>query len=183
MRHLIISIGSLSLAAFCWHNQAFARNQTNSEEIKSPLAGLYDCAAIKSSEDRLACFDQMVASLQVKEEKKEIVAIDAEVAKTIKKEAFGFNLPSLPKLALPKLGADKEIDEVSLEVKAVQPYSDKYIIRMKNGQVWRVVSGRVRKIPKGDLTATIKPAALGSYRLNLTNGRTTIRGLAVRRLK
>lgn len=86
---------------------------------RSPLDGLYDCAKIESNEDRLACFDSVAASLQIKEEKKEIVALDAESAKTIKKEAFGFNLPSLPKLGLAKIGADKDIESITEPVKSV----------------------------------------------------------------
>lgn len=151
---------------------------------ESPLAKLYSCASIQSDTERLACFDANVAVIQVKEEKKEIVAIDAEAAKDIKREAFGFSLPSLPKLGLPSLGGDKDAPEVlTFPVKSVKKRGRSYTFHMENGQVWRQVSGRFNYIPKGDLTATIKQGSIGSYRISISNGKERVRGMGVRRVE
>ncbi len=152
-------------------------------DYKSPLSGLYDCAEIGDNMQRLACFDKMAASLQLAEEKKEIVTIDAQAAKKIKKEAFGFHLPSLPKLGLPTIGADNKIDSVVLDVKSIGFVHNKYIITFENGQVWEQSGGRLNYVPKGKLTATIKPKSMGSFVLSLHKGKTTVRGLRVRRIK
>jgi len=159
-----------------------------SETIESPLTALYECSEISDPVKRLACFDGSVAKLRTAEQNKEVVAIDAKVARKIKREAFGFNLPSLskiglPKIALPKLGEKDDTNMLIADVKSVRKVAHKYVITLKNGQVWRQVGGRLTYVPKGDLKATIKPKSVGSFMLSLNNGKTTVRGLRVRRVE
>lgn len=148
----------------------------------SPLSEIYACAVITDNTQRLACFDDKVPQLKVKEEKKEFVTIDAQSAKTIKREAFGFSIPSLPKLAFPDLKKDKR-EKVEFEVASVSKGANGLIFRMKNGQVWHQSSGSYGYIPKGDLVATIKPKSLGSFSLSATNGKRTLKGIKVKRVK
>lgn len=148
----------------------------------SPLSEIYACAVITDNTQRLACFDDKVPQLKVKEEKKEFVTIDAESAKTIKREAFGFSIPSLPKLAFPDLKKDKR-ETVEFEVASVSKGADGLIFLMKNGQVWHQSSSGYGYIPKGDLVATIKPKSLGSFSLSATNGKRTLKGIKVKRVK
>ncbi len=147
---------------------------------ESPLSSVYACKAITAPLDRLACFDGAVGTLEQREAKKEIVALDSTTAKTLEREAFGFSLPSLPKLGLPSLGGKAE-DALEFPVKSVKESRAGFTITMENGQVWREVSGRLNYIPRGDLTARIKKGAMGSYKLSLSNGKERVRGLGVRR--
>ncbi|MGB0907232.1 MAG: hypothetical protein ACPGVT_07045 [Maricaulaceae bacterium] len=152
----------------------------------SPLNIIYECAEITSNDHRLSCYDKATQDLRLKEKTKEIVTIDANAANTIKREAFGFSLPSLPKLGLPSLGKnnnskDNKEDSVEYAVRSISKSRRGIIITMENGQVWRGVNGNLNYIPKGKLTAQIKSGAMGSYRLNLTNGKERVRGLGVRR--
>lgn len=149
---------------------------------ESPLASIYACATIDNDAARLACFDDKVPELKVKEEKKEFVAIDAEAAKTIKREAFGFSIPSLPKLAFPDL-LDSDREDAEFEVSNITTSTNGLVFRMKNGQVWEQISGGYGYVPKGDLIATIKPKALGSYSLNVTNGKRTLKSIRVKRVE
>lgn len=156
----------------------------SAQAANSPLAAVYSCKTETDPTKRLACYDAAVGVLAVKEANQEIVAIDAVAAKEIQREAFGFSLPSLPKLGLPKFGGDGEKDDiVELKVRSVSKSRDGIIITMENGQVWRGVNGRLNYIPKGDLTARIKAASMGSYRLSLSNGKERVRGLGVRRIE
>jgi len=159
------------------------KKPASTSESDSPLSVLYDCAAIVDTTKRLSCYDQAAAGLRTAEQNKELVAIDAQSAKKIKREAFGFNLPSLPKLGLPKIGNDKNIDALVMDVKSVRKRNHKYVIVLKNGQVWQQTGGRLTYVPKGDLVATIKPKSVGSYGISLSNGKSTVRGLRVRRLE
>lgn len=176
---------------FLFSSQVFAADKQADKQDGpnySPLSTLYDCAGIEDPEQRLACFDTSVAKLRTAEQKKEIVAIDAKAARKIKREAFGFNLPSLAKIGLPKLalpgGGDKEKVEALVEdVKSVRKLGRMWVITLENGQVWKEVGGRLNYIPKGDLKATIKPKTMGSFMLSLNNGKSTVRGLRVRRVE
>ncbi len=170
------------------HQTAIAKDKPAADGVESPLSVLYTCSEISDPVKRLACFDRSVAGLRTAEQNKEVVAIDAKVARKIKREAFGFNLPSLskiglPKIALPSLGKKDEADMLVADVQSVRKSGRKYVITLKNGQVWRQVGGRLTYVPKGDLKATIKPKSVGSFVLSLNNGKTTVRGLRVRRIQ
>jgi len=182
IRFIVLSV----ICLFLLSTQAIAADDQNASN-DSPLSTLYDCMAIEAPEQRLACFDTSVAQLRTAEQKKEIVAIDAKAARKIKREAFGFNLPSLSKIGLPKLsllGSGKEkADSLVADVKSIRTSGRVLVITLENGQVWKEVGGRLNYIPKGDLKATIKPKSVGSYVLSLNNGKTTVRGLRVRRIE
>lgn len=181
MRTIIISMAATCFAVTLSATPATAKDIL--ADMESPLSGLYACAKIDDATQRLNCFDKMAASLQQAEENKEIVAIDAQAAKKIKKEAFGFNIPSLPKLGLPKIGGDKKIDSVSMKIKSIQKIRRKYVITFENGQVWEESGGRLNYVPKGELTGTIKPKSMGSFMITIHKGKTKVRGLRVRRIK
>jgi len=144
---------------------SIAKTPASEAQANSPLASVYACKTIADPTQRLACFDASVAVLGEREAKKEIVAIDATTAKTFKREAFGFSLPSLPKLGLPSLGDGEKDDVLEFPVKGVAKTRAGIVITMENGQVWKGVNGRLNYIPKGDLTARISRGAVGSYRL------------------
>jgi len=179
-RTRLILLGCASL--FFVGNPALAADE-KSDDTYSPLSTLYECTAITEPTERLTCFDRSVANLRSAEEKKEIVAIDAKAARKIKREAFGFNLPSLPKLGLPKIGIESKADALVAPVKSIRKSGRTLMITLENGQVWKEVGGRLNYIPKGDLTATIKPKSVGSFMISLNNGKTTVRGLRVRRVE
>lgn len=149
----------------------------------SPLGALYGCTDLPGDAARLDCFDREIAALRARETAREVVAIDAEVAKELKRDSFGLSLPSLPKLKLPRLGGDGDAEEVRLAVKTVRKRGHDWVVETENGQVWVQTSGRLNYVPKGDLEAIIEEGALGSYRLKLTNGKTTVKGLKVRRVQ
>ena len=186
-RLMIFSLAGLTMFSTVFSTSAFAADN-GGETIETPLSSLYKCAKIIDGSERLACFDSSVAKLHTAEQNKEVVAIDAKAAKKIKREAFGFNLPSLSKIGLPSIGLPKivggtDVESLVVDVKSVRKSGRGYVITMENGQIWKEVGGRLNYIPKGDLKATIKPKCMGSFMLSLNNGKTTVRGLRVRRVE
>lgn len=154
--------------------------------VISPLSSIYACAELLDDTQRLACFDTHVPALRVKEQKKEIVAVDAESVKAIKREAFGFSLPSLPKLGIGIWSGEKQEkskDILVTAVKSIRRANNRYIIHLDNGQIWRQVNGDLKYVPKGKLEATIKPASLNTYYLSLSNGKDRVRGLGIKRIE
>ena len=121
--------------------------------------------------------------MKAREASKEILAIDADVAKDLQKESFGFSLPSLPKLSLPKLGGGDGPEEMRLAIKEVRKSGRDYVIEMENGQIWRQTGGRLNYVPRGDIEAIITSAAMGSFKMKITDGKSTVRGLRVRRVE
>ncbi|MEM7730835.1 MAG: hypothetical protein AAF311_16505, partial [Pseudomonadota bacterium] len=88
-----------ALAALCL-SAATASAQTPPDDAvpESALAGLYACAETVDDTERLACFDAVAASLKQTESDGDLVAVSREEIERVERDAFGFNLPSLPRL-------------------------------------------------------------------------------------
>ena len=155
-------------------------------DLTSPLNAIYSCTPIKDSLERLACFDKHVSALKFKEEKKEIITITAKQAKAVERDSFGFSLPSLPKLGLINSNTDKSKKSAqTFKVETLTNNRNRIILKMENGQIWQKSSSDAVYIPKGNLTAQIKPAAFGSFFVSLTNdkGQSSSKGIRVKRIK
>ncbi len=142
----------------------------------TPLSPLYACQAITDAAARLACFDQTAATIKTQEDSGAVVSVDKSRAERIQREAFGFNLPSLPKLGLPGSGADVEAVQATLV--GLSPLGEgHYLFRLDNGQVWEQVDDRLERPRALPTPITIKKAAMGSYLLKIG----TQRAVRVRR--
>lgn len=181
MRILIITVTSLVMPHMALN--AHAKDSAASTNTTSPLSFIYKCAEIADSTKRLNCYDTNISTLRLAEKNEEIIAIDIDTAKQIKREAFGFSLPSLGALKLPQIGKDEKVDSIVLGVKSIRTQGSRYVITMENGQVWKETGGHLTRLPKGKLTATIKPKALGSFLLILDNGHSRKRNMRARRVK
>lgn len=69
------------------------------QEPSSKLDALLACQSVVNDTERLRCFDNTALSFSEATEKGEIVTVEKETIKTIERESFGFNLPSIPKLS------------------------------------------------------------------------------------
>ncbi len=131
---------------------------------------VYDCAAIADDTERLACYDQAVGRLKQAEETGQIRTVSRQDVEEVQRDSFGLSLPSLPRL----MGTSDEIKEVTEQVESVATAPDgSVIVTLDNGQVWQQVGSKSLYLrdPVGQ-TATIKRAALGSFRMKIGNGRT-----------
>lgn len=141
---------------------------------------IYDCAAISDDAARLTCYDTAVGNLKSAEEAGEITTVSRSDVEKVQRESFGFSIPSLPKLALPKLGGSKDkVDDngqlasVNFAVSNVRrdPYK-KVVVTLENGQIWRQTDSNTVTFSKrrGVKEATIKRAAMGSFKIKLDGG-------------
>lgn len=136
---------------------------------------VYACIDVADDLERLACYDAAVGRLKAAEETGDVVTVTREQVEEVKRDSFGFSLPSLPKLVMPKLGSDDEdeIKEMTLAVDRVSRGADgKFIVYLENGQVWQQIENKKvyysSKI--GVENVTIKSAALGSFRMQFDDG-------------
>ena len=173
----------------------------------TPLSDIYACTEITDNSRRLACYDAAAGKLRAAEKVGEFVAVKREDIKTIKKEAFGFNMPSLPKLKLFFLKGKKaenafaQVDtskkgsvileqDKNGEISKVEYGIDHIVTKaygvhwfyLKNGQVWKQIDSLgVRYSKKNkNLMAQIRTASMGTYFLRI-NGRG--RAIRVKRYK
>ncbi len=149
------------------------------EEQRSALDPLYDCQAIEASDERLACYDQVTESLKDAEAAKEISTIRRADVEQVQRESFGFQLPSLPKLF--QRNSSGESDATNEEIRSVSAnvinvernsQSKRLTVTLDNGQIWRQTDGKRIQYSQrvGVETATIKRAAMGSFKMKLDDG-------------
>lgn len=141
----------------------------------APLAGnraqilerLSDCRGLADAAGRLACYDSAAASLEAAAASGAVVVLDRAQVETVRRQAFGFTLPSLASLN----GDDKGdgVDAVALKIEGARRGGDgKWVFRLEGGQVWRQIdTNELMRDPKPGGAVTIRRAALGSYKLSL----------------
>ena len=163
----------------------------------SPLEPIYACANKTDPTERLACFDAAVATIRAKEAKSEIVTFDKQRVEKVRREAFGFSLPSLPKLGFPAFGGapkaegkdqsvaaaavEEDIEEQSFTVVSTRESAGRVVITLENGQIWRLTeAGELNSPKRPPYKVNIRTAAMGSFILTV-EGRN--KGYRVRRVE
>jgi hypothetical protein len=139
------------------------------------LQKLADCRKVPEPDKRLACYDDAAATFDQAEAKGDIVVVDREKVRKVRRQAFGFTLPSL---ALFDRGDKPEqVDEVTLAIEgARQDGGGKWTVVLEGGQVWRQIdTAEFTRDPRPGMTATIRRAMMGSYMMTVGNGHAAIR--------
>jgi len=120
---------------------------------------VYACAPIENDTDRLACFDAAVGRLQAAEESGELQTLSRKEIETVQKDAFGFSLPSLPKLSFGKPKPKKETTEPTetAVVKETPPKETKTAKTDEDGRLSSITAAvtDVKKSKISGLTVTL----------------------------
>lgn len=198
---LIISKYVICALALCVFGAQSAIAQAPSEPNALPdtVQSLLACKDINDDTERLACYDTATGRFETAVETGEVVTVDEQSVKKIEREAFGFNLPSLPKLrnilggskkAPSKTSSsdesanpqdfNKETKRVVLTIDRAQTFGkNRTRFFLTNGQIWEQTENRKLRIPKvrdgKPNTVHIKRASLGSYLLRINGKGTTTR--------
>jgi hypothetical protein len=173
-------------AALLWCGAApGAVAQPAPPQAQSPeaIAKVYACAAIADAAARLACFDAAVGAMKAAEAGGEFAAVDAAGVRQIEREAFGFSLPSLPRLALPTLrrseaagAAEPErTAEMAMTIARIGRFDGRPSFVMSNGQTWVLIDTQSNRLARPGATVTVKRAALGSYLMSVEAGGAALR--------
>lgn len=141
--------------------------------------GLMDCKAKSDPTERLACYDAAVGAMDAAEKKGDIVVVDREQAKAVRRQAFGFSLPSLAMFE--KGETPEELDRVALKVERAYRGGDgKWVFELEGGAVWaQNDSEALFREPKGGSKVEIRKASMGSYFMNV-DGQRAIRARRVK---
>ena len=127
------------------------------------LQKLVDCRKLTDESQRLACYDQATVALDQAEAKGDIVVVDREQARKVRRQAFGFSMPSL---SLFERGETQEELENVTGVVALARVNGagKWVIKLEDGAVWtQVDSKELFKEPKPGMPVKIRQASLGSF--------------------
>lgn len=170
---------ALAFAAGVLLAASAAAAQPQVEGRASLIQQLSDCRKLTDDAGRLACYDSATAALEQAEAKGDIVVVDREQARTVRRQAFGFSLPSLSMFERGE--AKEEVDNVTgTIVEARQDGAGKWMLRLEGGAVWQQIDAQELSLyPKRGQTVSIRRATLGSF-LASVEGR---RAFRVRRVE
>ncbi|MDX2234393.1 MAG: hypothetical protein NW200_07830 [Hyphomonadaceae bacterium] len=169
-----------AIAAGLWLGAAQAQpaGQLPQPEV---LTKVYACADIADATARLACFDAAVTQLKTAETQGEFTAVDAAGVRRIEREAFGFALPSLPRLAMPRLGGGggggepEVIENVSAKVARLGSFAGKPSVILDNGQTWISIDTNTNRNIREGAEVNVRRAALGSFLMSAKKGGAALR--------
>jgi hypothetical protein len=153
--------------------------QPKGEGRSQMLQELVDCRKLTDDAARLACYDKASASLDQAEQKGDIVVVDREQARKVRRQAFGFSLPSIS--LFEKGETQEELENVTGEVAVASVNgAGKWTIRLTDGAVWvQVDNNELHRTPKPGNPVKIRQASLGSFMMSINNGG----GFRVRRVE
>lgn len=164
------SLGAVLIAAAALAG-APALAQGKPQARAATLQKLADCRKVADSAARLACYDDAAAEIETAEAKGDIVVVDREQARTVRRQAFGFSMPSI---ALFERGEKpEEVDTVTAKVASASVNgAGKWVIELEDGAVWvQVDANEVPLTPKAGDPVRIRRASLGSYLMSVKNQR------------
>ena len=151
-----------------------AEAQTKPRDRAGAIQKLIDCRALIDNAARLACFDLTAAALDVAEAKGEIVVVEKEQMKAVRKQAFGFTLPSLSMFDRDDRGERAEpLDRITATlVRASRNNAGKWVMELEDGAVW--IQSDSEPLPRGakaGSTVEIRQASMGSFFVNVDKQR------------
>jgi hypothetical protein len=139
-------------------------------KLPAPMQRLLDCRAAPDA-TRLACYDAASAEFDHRVGSGDLVVVDHEGVARVKRQAFGFSLPSL---SLFERG-DKAQDLARVSgvvARASRGPEGEWILVLADGGVWRQTdSERLAPNPKEGSTVEIRKAAVGSFFMNIDGQR------------
>lgn len=175
-------LAAVGLLVACAGGAAMAA-EPRIENRAAVFQGLLDCKAKTDPGERLACYDAAAATLGAAEQKGDIVVVDREQAQAVRRQAFGFTLPSLDifNRGEGKDAAPEPVDELTAKVERAYRGGDgRWTFELEGGAVWlQNDSETIGRMPKQGSTVEIRKAAMGSYFLK-SDGQRAIRARRVK---
>jgi hypothetical protein len=127
------------------------------------VQALTDCRKIADNTARLGCYDAAAATFDQAEAKGDIVVVDREQARSMRRQAFGFSLPSITLFERGEKA--EEIEAMTGTVGSARlGLNGKWVIHLQDGATWtQIDTTEVPIDPKPGMAVKIKKASLGSF--------------------
>jgi hypothetical protein len=183
LRHIgtpALAAAALALAAgWGLHGGPATAAGPGAKQRAAVLQAIVDCRAMTDEHARLACYDAAAARLDEAEAKGQVVVVDREQAREVRKEVFGLQLPSLDIFhpAGRDGAAEEDFDRIDAVVKSASQAGPggRWVFELDNGAVWRQIDNYgLNREPRPGSKVEIRKAALGSFKMKV-DGQPAIR--------
>jgi hypothetical protein len=142
-----------------------------SPERAKEMQQLAECAKLTDTTARLACYDKAAHALDQAEAKGDVVVVDREQARKVRRQAFGFTLPSMSIFARGEKPEDVTSNQTTI-VSAHKALTGKWVMKLADGSTWSQVDLTDIPIdPKAGDKVKIHTATMGSYLASIGNQR------------
>jgi hypothetical protein len=135
--------------------------------VAPAVQAVVDCRKIDDSAQRLACYDAATDALTKAQATGDLVTLDRQQRRAVRKQAFGFTLPSLAMFDVGEKSEETDsIDETLASAR--QDAQGKWIMVMQDGAVWRQIDDEfLSRDPHAGSAIVIRRAAIGSFMLSV----------------
>jgi hypothetical protein len=156
-----LAAAAMILSTFAAPLAGFAAQPSASERAKV-LQTLVDCRKLTADAERLACYDRATTVLDEAEKKGEVVVVDQAQVREVRRQAFGFSLPSLT--LFNRATKDDAIQklEATIDV-AREDAMGRFRITTTEGATWVQTDGDLNMPPKQGQSLIISPGMMGSF--------------------
>lgn len=126
------------------------------------VKALFACRGLSPDPARLACYDQAAGALVKAEAAGDVVVVDRERVGAVRREAFGFRMPSL---SLLPHAADRPLDRITVALASAGRNAEgKWLMTTQQDAQWiQTDSEDFETPPSKGSTLTVRSGALGSY--------------------
>ena len=133
-----------------------------------------NCRDVVVDAQRLACFDKTVGEMTAAETSGDLVTIDREQRRAVRRQAFGLTLPTLG--VFDRGEKPEEVDRLTVTVSsAARNALGKWFIKLDDGALWRQTDdNEIDSPPRKGSKATIRKGALGSFFMSI-DGQPSVR--------
>lgn len=165
VRRAAVALAALPLCAW----PAYA--QPSMEGRAALVQKLADCRKVADDTARLACFDTTAAALEQAEAKGDIVVVDRAQAQQVRRQAFGFRLPSLS--VFDRGDKPEEVDSIESQITTARTDPNgKWILQLEDGSTWTQIDVDSPSMkPRAGMPVKIRKATMGSFLLSVDGRR------------
>ncbi len=159
----------------CGALAATAIAQTNVKDAPAAIRKLIDCRKLPDDHARLACYDTAIDEFTQALTKGDVVAVDKAQVATVKRQAFGFSLPSLTIFDRGDKQASAPLTNISgvVESAYLQGGNAWVVVLADGGGTWLQtdVTEHIVRDPKKGSKVEIRKAAMGTFFMNVDGQR------------
>lgn len=163
----------VAIAALIWSGPALAANVA--VPTAKPVAALQQCRTMTDTTARLACYDRAVDALNAATASNEVVIVERQEVRKVRKGLFGFSLPKVGFLTGQPGNAEDKADTSEMQgvITASRSIGNgKWRFTVEEGGTWETVEANMGfSDPLPGRKVLLEAGSLGGYFAKVEKGR------------
>lgn len=160
---------TVGLGLLLTSSPSWSAPRTAPQARATALQAVFDCKRLTDAQLRLACYDRAAGALDAAESQGEVVVIDRAQARTVRRQAFGFNLPSVGSLFARGEKKEDSVERIQTSLTGAHQSSEgRWVFSTAEDQVWRQTeSQELFRDPRAGAAFVVRKGVLGAFFCNV----------------